>query len=134
MEWLHTKRRDTGLNAQIRHAPQFEDYANRLPECPSAPGPGSTASSSVRRRCGSSDGSIAATFGWITFGSPARRGGTAWRTADQVVAWGVQRDAGDPADQWRLFYTAVNRAQNGKDPCGAPRTVIMRATTASIWT
>jgi len=35
--------------------------------------------------------------------------------------------------QWHLFYTAVNSAHNGKHSYGTPRTVVMHATTSSIW-
>ncbi len=35
--------------------------------------------------------------------------------------------------QWHLFYTAVNSAHNHKHSHGPPRTVIMHATTGSIW-
>lgn len=35
--------------------------------------------------------------------------------------------------QWHLFYTAVNSAHNHKHSYGPPRTVIMHATTGSIW-
>lgn len=40
----------------------------------------------------------------------------------------VQRDR-----QWHLFYTAVNSAHNHKHSHGPLRTVIMHATTGSIW-
>ena len=36
-------------------------------------------------------------------------------------------------DQWHLFYTGVNSAHNGKHSYGKPRTVVMHATTDSIW-
>jgi hypothetical protein len=35
--------------------------------------------------------------------------------------------------EWHLFYTAVNSAHNGKHSYGPSRTVIMHATTGSIW-
>ena len=34
---------------------------------------------------------------------------------------------------WHLFYTGVNSAHNGKHSHGPPRTVVMHATTDSIW-
>ncbi|HOB75824.1 MAG TPA: hypothetical protein PKG54_15010 [Phycisphaerae bacterium] len=34
---------------------------------------------------------------------------------------------------WHLFYTGVNNAHNGKHSYGPPRSVIMHATTDSIW-
>jgi len=40
----------------------------------------------------------------------------------------VQRDG-----LWHLFYTGVNSSHNGRDSHGKPRTVIMHATTDSIW-
>ncbi|HSA09978.1 MAG TPA: hypothetical protein P5205_06360 [Candidatus Paceibacterota bacterium] len=40
----------------------------------------------------------------------------------------VQRDR-----RWHLFYTAVNSAHNHKHSHGQPRTVIMLATTGSLW-
>ncbi len=35
--------------------------------------------------------------------------------------------------RWHLFYTGVNSSHNGKDSHGKPRSVIMHATTESIW-
>jgi hypothetical protein len=40
----------------------------------------------------------------------------------------VQRD-----NRWHLFYTATNTAHNEKESYGPPRTVVMLATTDSIW-
>ena len=48
--------------------------------------------------------------------------------AEEGGSFLVQRDR-----QWHLFYTAVNSAHNGKHSHGPSRTLIMHATTGSIW-
>ena len=62
-------------------------------------------------------------------------------------AWLARGDPGQPdsygiyaphslvhsADRWHLLYTGVNTAHNGRHSHGPPRTVVMHATTGSIW-
>lgn len=53
----------------------------------------------------------------------------------QPDSYGIYPGSGlvQHAGKWHLFYTGVNSSHNGKESHGAPRSVILHATTEDIW-
>lgn len=61
---------------------------------------------------------------WLARGKPGEPDSYGIYSGNSIV----RRDG-----RWHLFYTGVNSSHNGRDSHGTPRTVIMHATTDSIW-
>lgn len=77
--------------------------------------------------CFSSDG--------VQWHRPLRRAWLPRGSESEADSYGIYPPSAlVPRDgKWHLFYTGVNSAHNGKHSHGPPRSVIMYATTESIW-
>lgn len=71
----------------------------------------------------------------VTWDRPLRQAWLPRGDQSQADSYGIYSGSGlvQKGGKWHLFYTGVNDAHNNKHSYGKPRSVVMYATTDSIW-